>query len=60
MYPIRRRTMTVESDTALNACCRAEDVLNVQVAENEYAAAMSVLPIRDPRPSIPVAMPMAA
>jgi hypothetical protein len=59
-YPIRRRTLTVESDTALDACCRAEDVLNVQVAENEYAAAMSVMPIRNPRPAMPMALPMAA
>ena len=56
--PIAQKEMTVESDSALNACCRAEEIINVMVADNEYAAAKSVWPVEDPHP--PAAMAMAA
>ena len=47
--PVSGSEMIVESDTALNACCRAEELLNVRVADNEYAAAMAVWPLWEPR-----------
>ena len=55
-HPIGRKEMTIESDSALNASGRCEELVNVVVAENEYAAVSAVWPLSEPRPKSVLAM----
>ena len=56
--PITRQRMTLSGESALDACCKAQDLVNLQVADNEYANASSAYPLWEPQPA--VAMPLAA
>ena len=59
-HPIARRTMRIIAESALDACCRAEELVNVTVADNEYAASYAVIPIMDPQPAAGMVLAEAA
>lgn len=59
--PIRYERLRVVCASALDACCRAEEQLNVRLPDNEYAAAYAVRPLlHTVPPSIAMPLPMAA
>ena len=58
--PIGQKQIAIDTDSALTACCRAEELLNVTVADNEYAAARSVWPLINPSPQPAMALALAA
>lgn len=59
--PLRVRHVRVLAASALDAICRAEERLNVLLADNEYAAASAVWPVdRKPAASQATALPLAA
>ena len=49
--PIARQRLMLSGESALDACCRAQDILNLQVADNEYANASAAWPLRNPEPA---------
>ena len=58
--PVARRTLRIIAESALGACCRAEELVNVTVADNEYAATCAVIPVMDPRPAAGMVLAEAA
>ncbi len=55
--PYAARTVQVPALSALDACCQAENALNVSLGDIEYAAACEVFPVWETRPM--AAMPLA-
>ena len=60
VHPIGSRRMQLLADSLLHACCRAEEITNVTVRDDEYAACSAILPVPDPRPVAGVALAVAA
>ena len=58
--PVGSRMMTVNTPSALDACCRAEDLVNIRVADNEYAAAVAVWPMWNTTPASSTVLAEAA
>ena len=57
--PLYVRHVRVLATSALDAICRAEQNLNVQLPDNEYAAGYAVWPVGH-KPAASVALPLAA
>ena len=47
--PYGVRTVQVPAASALDACCQAENALNVRLGDVEYAAACEVFPVWETR-----------
>ncbi len=56
-YPHARRSRVVQADGPLSAMRRAEDLENVVVDDNEYAAARKAVAVHHP---VPAVLPAAA
>ena len=48
IHPVAHREIQVIAPGALDAACRAEELVNVTVRDNEYAAAVRVIPHSEP------------
>ena len=56
-----RRTEQVLASSALEACSKAENAMNIQLCDVDYAAATTAYAIWEPHPAIPVtALALAA
>ena len=58
--PVGCRRMQILADSLLHACCRAEEITNVTVRDNEYAACSAIVPIPDRQPSVGMVLTEAA